>query len=490
MDAQALLTPGRGRPLHGRAAGPRARTRPATATPQLRPPLRAPAVHRHLRRPGHPPGPLLLDERASTPTGQMDPFIRTALDRAEVVRDIYRRVANVEQPAGWLPLGVICPSVRQGRAPRSRPTGTARRSPSPACPDLRHLGARAAAGPAGSRRSAARAKLPWNLDWAAQWSLFGVTDRALRQGPGHGRRLARPLRRHRREVFDREPPLNVPYEFLNIGGRKMSTSKGAGAAAHTDRRASSRRSCSGSCSCATGPKQAIEFDPEGTDAIPRLFDEFDRLAAAAAGRPVRGELPPDPERIFRLRRCSTRPRTSPPPRPRFRPAFRHLALLVQIPGVDVEARVAAEKGAPLTRPSGPILAERLRRRPRLAGGATPRTATGSRSGARPCRRRSSSSAPSAARLPAGSRRPPRHGGAPGAGDAWQDLIFRTRAAARGARRRGRLRRPLRSRSWAAPTAPVPAGCWPAWSRLRRRAAARGGSRRTAGQPRPPGGGRA
>ena len=36
-----------------------------------------------------------------------------------------------------------------------------------------------------------------------------------------------------REVFEREPPLNVPYEFLNIGGKKMSTSKGHGAAAHT-----------------------------------------------------------------------------------------------------------------------------------------------------------------------------------------------------------------------------------------------------------------
>ena len=43
------------------------------------------------------------------PTGQMDPFIRTALDRAAVVRDIYRRVANVQHPEHWLPLGVVCP---------------------------------------------------------------------------------------------------------------------------------------------------------------------------------------------------------------------------------------------------------------------------------------------------------------------------------------------------------------------------------------------
>src|SRR6185312_2277005 len=42
------------------------------------------------------------------PTGQMDGFIRTALDRAEVVRDIYARVANVHHAEGWLPLSVIC----------------------------------------------------------------------------------------------------------------------------------------------------------------------------------------------------------------------------------------------------------------------------------------------------------------------------------------------------------------------------------------------
>ena len=32
------------------------------------------------------------------PTGEMDPYIRTALDRAALVREIYRRVANVQHP--------------------------------------------------------------------------------------------------------------------------------------------------------------------------------------------------------------------------------------------------------------------------------------------------------------------------------------------------------------------------------------------------------
>ena len=66
------------------------------------------------------------------PTGQVDPFIRTALDRAELVRDIYRRVSRVERPEGWLPVHVICPTCGKVGTTLAR-TGMARRSPSNAC---------------------------------------------------------------------------------------------------------------------------------------------------------------------------------------------------------------------------------------------------------------------------------------------------------------------------------------------------------------------
>ncbi|HAR03065.1 MAG TPA: lysine--tRNA ligase, partial [Chloroflexi bacterium] len=40
------------------------------------------------------------------PTGKMDPYMRIALDKAQVIRDLYVRVSNVERPAGWLPVQV------------------------------------------------------------------------------------------------------------------------------------------------------------------------------------------------------------------------------------------------------------------------------------------------------------------------------------------------------------------------------------------------
>jgi len=41
------------------------------------------------------------------PTGEMDGFIRTALDRGADVREIYRRVANVRHAENWNPIHIV-----------------------------------------------------------------------------------------------------------------------------------------------------------------------------------------------------------------------------------------------------------------------------------------------------------------------------------------------------------------------------------------------
>ena len=142
-----------------------------------------------------------------------------------------------------------------------------------------------------------------------------------------------------RQVFEREPPLNVTYEFLNIGGRKMSTSKGQGAAAHRMAELLPPELVR-FLFLRHKPSRAIEFDPSG-DTIPRLFDEFDRIADAVAGRPTKGELPPDHERIFAL--SLTDPEADvKQAADQYRPAFGHLALLLQVPGADLDALLLPE----------------------------------------------------------------------------------------------------------------------------------------------------
>jgi lysyl-tRNA synthetase class 1 len=285
----------------------------------------------------------------------MDGYIRTALDRAPAVRDIYRRVANVQHPDAWLPVSVVCPNC--GKIGTTFATDWDGKTVQVDCRlDLvtwaQGCGFHGRIAPFGGR-----AKLPWNLEWAAQWSLFGVTIEPCGKDlatAGGSRDRSDAIAR---EIFEREPPLNVPYEFLNIGGKKMSTSKGTGAAAHAivdvippeQVRLLFLR---------PRPNHAIEFDPEGTDQIPRLFDEFDRLADATAGKEVRGDLPPGYASIFRYSLLDANADVA-GEATAYRPAFGHLALLVQIPNVDIRARMEAEKGSELTAREAAILEERI-----------------------------------------------------------------------------------------------------------------------------------
>jgi len=290
------------------------------------------------------------------PTGEMDGFIRTALDKAAAVRDIYRRVANVQHPDAWLPVSVVCPNC--GKIGTTFATDWDGETVDVECRlDLvtwaKGCGFHGRIAPFGGR-----AKLPWNLEWAAQWSLFGVTIEPCGKDlatAGGSRDRSDAIAR---EIFEHEPPLNVPYEFLNIGGKKMSTSKGTGPAAHAivDVIPSEQVRL---LFLRPRPNHAIEFDPEGTDQIPRLFDEFDRLADATAGKEVRGDLPPGYASIFRYSLLDADADVA-AEATAYRPAFGHLALLVQIPNVDIRARMEAEKGSELTAREEAILEERVR----------------------------------------------------------------------------------------------------------------------------------
>lgn len=291
-------------------------------------------------------------------SGAMDRYIRAALDAAPTIREIYRRVAKVNHPDEWHPLFVICESC--GRIGTTIVTGwdTARGVVRYECrTDLVRWAT--GCGHAGEVSPfGGRAKLPYNVDWAAKWDLFGVTIEPAGKDlstAGGSRDRSDAIAR---EVFGNEPPRNLPYEFLNIGGRKMSTSKGVGAAA-TEIADVIPPEQLRLLFLRPRPNTAIEFDPYGTDAIPRLFDESDRLAAATAGREVRGELPPDHERVFALTQVDADADVA-ALAAAYRPAFSHLALLEQIPGVHVEERVAVEKGGPLTSRERDLLEERRR----------------------------------------------------------------------------------------------------------------------------------
>ena len=182
--------------------------------------------------------------------------------------------------------------------------------------------------------------------------------RAVRQGPRDGRRLARP-------VATRSPARCSSASRRSTSRTSSSTSaarrcrpRRAAAPPPTRSPRSCRPSSSASCSCARGPNHAIDFDPDGTDQIPRLFDEFDKFAAATAGREVKGELPPGlrgdvPLLAARSRLPTSRPR--PPPSGRRSATWRCSS---RSRASTSSSGSSAEKGSALTDRERAILDER------------------------------------------------------------------------------------------------------------------------------------
>jgi lysyl-tRNA synthetase class 1 len=74
---------------------------------------------------------------------------------------------------------------------------------------------------------------------------------------------------------------------------------------------------------------------------------------------VKGDLPPDHDRVFAASLVDPDADLI-AAGAAYRPPFAHLALLLQVPGVDVAARLEAEKGASLTDGERELLGERTR----------------------------------------------------------------------------------------------------------------------------------
>lgn len=210
--------------------------------------------------------------------GKFDSVIKEALDNAEKIQDIYQRVSGSrKKEAGWLPFQVICEKCAK--------LGTTRvfawdgEKVSYTCePNLvkwaKGCGYEGKISPFGGT-----GKLPWKVDWAAHWKVIGVTIEGA--GKDHASKggsydIAMEISK---AVFQYDSPYKLPYEFVLIGGKKMSSSKGIGLKAH-DLVKIVPPSVGRFLFAKSGIKSQSNFDPMDKNAIPSLFDDYQKAASA------------------------------------------------------------------------------------------------------------------------------------------------------------------------------------------------------------------
>jgi len=266
--------------------------------------------------------------------GKLDHEIDLVLRQAHTVREIYAKVSNVQKEADWLPVWVVC--ERCGKIGTTHATDYDGTTVAYAC---RKDYVAWAEGCGHSGRIApfrGNAKLPWNLQWCAMWDYFSVTYEEggkdlLTEGGSRDR--ANELYR---AIWRKEPPAGLMHEFLTLGGKKMSTSKGVGASA-VELVELYPGELVRFLMLPTHPKRAIEFDPAG-NSLPKLLDEYDRCAEAYAADPES-----DLAKVWKLSQTAADAGPA-----GYVVRFSLVASWIQIPSMDPGREAETQKGAPLT----------------------------------------------------------------------------------------------------------------------------------------------
>ena len=280
-------------------------------------------------------------------SGQMDKFIKLALDGVKELKKIYRQVAEYDLPADWYPFQVICPKC--GKLGTTLVTAWDGQDVTYECRPKQVEWALGCGHQGKTSPFGGKGKLLWKVDWPAHWAALGINVEGAGKdhtSAGGSRDMARSICE---QVFHITEPFDIPYEWILIRGAKMSSSKGVGTSARefvklfppqVGRFLFVNKKFS----------QVIDFDPT-TMSVPDLFDEYDLGARIYWGQ-EQGDQ--------RLGRSFELAQIGAIPQAYFLPRFRDLAVWHQHPEIELSAKFAEVKGSPLTRVELKELATRVK----------------------------------------------------------------------------------------------------------------------------------
>jgi lysyl-tRNA synthetase class 1 len=133
--------------------------------------------------------PTHLRSSAEYRRGRYNEVIRIALERADLIRDIYKRVSGSVKEGKWLPLMVVCEHC--GRVATTRAVSFDSETVRYFC-DVEASGAEGCGFKGDISPFDGNAKLPFKVEWAAKFKVFGVhiegsgKDLSTKGGAGRG----------------------------------------------------------------------------------------------------------------------------------------------------------------------------------------------------------------------------------------------------------------------------------------------------------------
>ena len=281
--------------------------------------------------------------------GKFNTVIQRALDHAQEIRHIYKKVSGSDKPEDWYPLQVICESC--GKVGTTQVTGWDGKLVTYECKEKLVTWAKGCGNKGTTSPFNGRAKLPWKVEWPAKWKVMGVNIEGAgkdHSAAGGSREIGK---RISEEIFEYPNPYDIPYEFLNVGGKKMSASKGIGASAKEISDMLPPRQLK-LLMIRKQPNQPFDFDPEGTT-LPLLFDEYDRISELKTN-PKEGQE--DFGRIFELTQIEFPKKV----KPIWQMRFTVLSFVIQMPHLNLEEEAEKLKGSKLTKEELEALHERTK----------------------------------------------------------------------------------------------------------------------------------
>ncbi|HUQ85303.1 MAG TPA: lysine--tRNA ligase [Candidatus Limnocylindrales bacterium] len=213
--------------------------------------------------------------------GKMNNGIKLVLDNADEIRKIYKEMYKKDIASDWYPFQVYCESC--GKVSTTRVYDwdgklVHYRCPVDATEWTKGCGHEGSTSPF-SDEHAMKGKMPWKVEWGAKWQAIGVTIEGagkdhMSRGGSHD--LATLVCER---VLKYPVPYPVGYEFMLIGGKKMSSSKGRGFSA-SDMLEILPPELIRFLIVKMDIRAQSNFDPTDKNTIPHLFDEYQKAAEA------------------------------------------------------------------------------------------------------------------------------------------------------------------------------------------------------------------